>query len=75
MTEFSVFMPLQGITPGNSWRRGNFFEELQNYIESKSEGIENEIILGEFNCTMDKVDRDGGNKAQRIYRCGSNYTL
>ena len=24
---------------------------------------------------MDKVDRDGGSKTQRLYRCGSNYAL
>ena len=34
-------------------------------MENKSEGNENRIILGDFNCTMDKIDREGGNKAQR----------
>ena len=29
----------------------------------------------ETNCTMDKMDRDGGNKTQRIFRCCSNYVL
>ena len=24
---------------------------------------------------MDKMDRDGRNKAQRLHRCGSNYAL
>ena len=24
---------------------------------------------------MDKMKRDGGNKTQRLYRCGSNYAL
>ena len=24
---------------------------------------------------MDKIDRDGGNKAQRLYRCCFNYAL
>ena len=24
---------------------------------------------------MEKMDRDGGNKTQRVYRCGSNYAL
>ena len=30
-------------------------------------------ILGEFNCTMDKMDMNGGNKTQRLYICGSNH--
>ena len=38
-----------------------------------NEGIENKIILGDFNCTVDKMDRDGENKTQRLYRCCSNY--
>ena len=32
-------------------------------------------MLGDFNCTMDKTDRDGGNKTQRLYRCCSDYAL
>ena len=55
--------------------RGRFFEGLQNYMENKNEGNENEIILGDFNCTMDKMDRDGGNKTQRLYRCHSSYAV
>ena len=52
-------------------------------MENKRKGNENEQILGELNkiipaefaCTMNKIDRDGGNKTQRIYKCGSNYAL
>ena len=55
--------------------RGRFFEGLQNYIENKNEGNENKIILGDFKCTMDKMERDGRNKIQRLYRCCSNYAL
>ena len=44
-------------------------------MENKNGGNENKIILGELNCTMDKMDRCGGNKTQRIYRCCSNYSL
>ena len=51
--------------------KGRFFERLQNYMENKCEGNENKIILGDFNITMDKMDRDGGNKIQRLYRCRS----
>ena len=37
--------------------RGGFFEGLQNYMQNKNEGNENKIILGDLNCTMDKIDR------------------
>ena len=42
---------------------------------NKNEVNENKLILGEFNCTMDKMDRDGGNKIQRFYRYCSSYAL
>ena len=42
--------------------RGRLFEGLQNYIKNENNGNENKIIFGDFNCTMDKMDRDGGNK-------------
>ena len=42
---------------------------------NKSEGNGNKIILGDFNCTMDKMDRYDGNKTQRLYRCCSNYAV
>ena len=74
MTELSVFMPLQSITPGNSWIVGIPLKDYKFYRENKSEWNENKLILGEFNCTMDKMDRDVGNKTQRLYRC-SNYAL
>ena len=53
--------------------RGRFFEGLQNYVESKNEGNENNIILGDSNCTMDKMERNGRNKTP--YRCRFNYAL
>ena len=49
--------------------RGHSFEQLQNYIENKNEGNKNKIIPGDFNCTMDKMDRNGENKTQEFYRC------
>ena len=42
--------------------RGHFFEGLQNYMENKNERNEDKIILGDFNCTMDKMERDSRNK-------------
>ena len=32
-------------------------------------------MLGDLNCAMDKIDGDGENKTQRLYRCCSNYAL
>ena len=28
-------------------------------MKNKNEGNENKIMLGDLNCTMDKIDRDG----------------
>ena len=36
-------------------------------MKNKCERNENKILLGYFNITMDKMDRDDGNKAQRLY--------
>ena len=44
-------------------------------MQNKNEGSENKIILGNLNCTMDKIDRNGENKTQILYRCCSNYAL
>ena len=55
------------VTPSNHSTRKQlsrgFFEGLQNHMENKNEGNENKIILGDFNCTMDKMERDGRNRA------------
>ena len=67
-----LFVPLQGIASEKSWR---FFEGLQNYMQNKIEGNENKIMLGYLNCTMDKIDKNGENKTQKLYRCCSSYVL
>ena len=41
----------------------------------KKKGNENKIILRDFHCTMDRMDRDDGNKTQIIYKFHSNYIL
>ena len=41
-------------------------------MENKNEGNEDKIILGGFNCLMDKIDRDGENNTQRLYKYCSN---
>ena len=52
----------------NLLARWHFFKRLQNYAENKNEGNENKIILGDFNCIKDKIDRYGGNKTQILYK-------
>ena len=71
MTEFSVLMPLRGISTRELLARWRFFKGLQNYT-AKSEENYNKIIVGDFYCTIDKMDRHGGNKTQELYRCCSN---
>ena len=44
-------------------------------MKNKNKGNENKIILEDFNCTMDKINRDGENKTQRLYWCCSSYAL
>ena len=44
-------------------------------MKNKNEGNENKITLGDFNCPMGKMDKYGGNKTQRLYRCYSKYAL
>ena len=72
MIEFSVCAP-SGCSTREQLARRRFFEGLQNYMQNKNEGNENKKILGDLNCTMYKIDRDGENKTQRLYRCCSNY--
>ena len=54
---------------------GPFYEGLQNYMENRNKGNENKIMLEDFNCTMDKIDRDVETKTQRLYWCYSSYVL
>ena len=74
MIEFSVCAP-SGYNRRERMAGGRFFEGLQSYILNKNKGNENKIIIGELNCTVDKIDRDGENKTQRLYKCCSNYAL
>ena len=37
--------------------RERFFEGLQNYMENRNKGNKNQIMLGDFNCTMDKMNK------------------
>ena len=44
-------------------------------MENESEGNENKIILGDCNCTTDKIDGEGVDKIHRLYRCDSNHVV
>lgn len=44
-------------------------------MKSKSEGNGNKRINEDFNYTKDKMNRDGRNKTERLYRSGSNDAL
>ena len=35
-------------------------------MQNKNEGNKNKIIIGDLNSTVDKIDRDGGNKTQTL---------
>ena len=35
-------------------------------MKNERDGNESKIILEDFNCIMDKMDRDDGNKTQRL---------
>ena len=50
---------------GEQLTRERFFEGLQNYMQNENEGNENKMDM----------DRDGENKAQRLYRCCYSYAL
>ena len=71
----SSFCAPSGYSTREQLARGRFFEGLQNYMHNKNEGNENKIMLGDLNCTMDKIDRDGENKTQRLYKCCSSNVL
>ena len=43
-------------------------------MNKKCEGNENKVVFGDFNSTMDKIDRVGSNK-KKLYRWRSNYAL
>ena len=63
-----VYAP-SGYSTKEQLDRGPFYEGLQNYMERKNKGNENKIMLEDFNCTMDKIDRDVETKTQRPYWC------
>ena len=44
-------------------------------MHNKNKGNVNKIMLGDLNFTIDKIDSEGENKPERLYRCSSNYAL
>ena len=61
----------QGIAPGNNWTADVSLKDYK--IIWKIRTREMIIILEDFNCTTDKMDRDGENKTRRRYWCCSSY--
>ena len=43
-------------------------------MENKNQGNEKQIVLGDFNCTKEKMEKDYGKK-YRLYRSRFNYGL
>ena len=62
--EFSVCGP-PGYSTREQMARGHFFEGIQNHMQNKNEGNKIKVMLGDLNCIMDKIERDGGNKTQK----------
>ena len=57
--------------------RGRFFERYKIISKISVREMETKLYLETLNIAMDKMDRDGGNKTQRLYRCcakGPGYT-
>ena len=59
MAEFSVYV------------HSEYSAREQLAMQNNNEGNENKI-RGDLNCTMDKINRNDENKAQRLCRCCSN---
>ena len=64
--ESSVCAP-SGYSTREQLARWRFFEGLQKYMQFKNEGNENEIMLGNLNCTMDKIDRDAEKRKHKDF--------
>ena len=44
-------------------------------MQNKNKENKNKVMLGDLNFTMDKIDSEGENKSERLYKCSSNYAL
>ena len=65
MPDSCVYAP-SGDSTRAQLTRGSFLGGLQNYMENKNKKIKKKT-LGDFNCTMYKMERDGGNKTQTLW--------
>ena len=79
MTEISVFMPLQGIAPRNSWLEGASLKDYKIIWKIKIREIKKKKkkkkYLETSNVLWKKMYQYGGNKTQILYICCSNYAL
>ena len=69
-----IYAP-SGHNTGEQLTRPCFFKGLQIYMDNKTQGNKSKILLGDFNCTIDKMDWDQRNKTQKIHRYHSNFAL
>ena len=60
--DISLFVPLQGIAPENCWLGGTFLKDYKIICKIKMREMKKKIMLGDFNCAIDKIDRDGEKK-------------
>ena len=71
MTEFSVSTLLQVIVTENNWLVDASLKAYKLIWKTKL----SEMETRDFDCALDKTDRDEGNKTQIRYRCHSNFAL
>lgn len=55
--------------------RARFFERMQTYMKSITQGNENKLILRNFNCTISNMDRDDGRRTQKLYGCRFSFVV
>ena len=63
ITDFFVFVPLQGIAPESSWLKDVSLKDYK-IIWKINEGNEKKNLLGNFTITTDKTDRDEDNETK-----------
>ena len=50
-------MTVQGIPPESNWLGSAFLKDYKIICKIKMRENENKLIIGDLNCTMDKIDR------------------
>ena len=77
ITDFSVFVPLQDIAPESSWLKDFSLKDCKIVWKINVREMKTELYLETLVLLWIKMDRDGGNKTKKFYRClfiGPGYT-